>query len=186
MLLTDAQLYDSCVLHLSISTETYLWRQLLSNGGNLFVHLIIYFLSNISIRKNNRRLYLSKRFCISMFNPYLHILVKKWNTWFSIVFLKSKHKIYILLKNDLMRICRPYLGKNFLSQRFFRISHILFKKCNFRILIVFFKIKRKKMRFFRNCDRQNLQTLLKWTVERSDVITAEARGLVGTGGGTQR
>ena len=40
MLLTDVQPYDSDVLHLSISTKTYCWRQLLSNGGNLFIHLI--------------------------------------------------------------------------------------------------------------------------------------------------
>ena len=37
MLLTDIQSYDSDVLHVSISTKTYWWRQLLSNGGNLFV-----------------------------------------------------------------------------------------------------------------------------------------------------
>ena len=40
MLLTDVQPYDSDVLHLSISTKTYCWCQLLSNGGNLFVHPI--------------------------------------------------------------------------------------------------------------------------------------------------
>ena len=40
MLLTDVQPYDSDVSHLSISTKTYWWCQLLSNGGNLFVHLI--------------------------------------------------------------------------------------------------------------------------------------------------
>ena len=41
MLLTDVQTYGSDVLHLSISTKTYWWHQLLSNGGNIFVHLII-------------------------------------------------------------------------------------------------------------------------------------------------
>ena len=41
VLLTDVQPYDREVLHLSISTKTYWWHQLLSNGGNLFVHLII-------------------------------------------------------------------------------------------------------------------------------------------------
>ena len=41
MLLTDVQPYDSDVLHLSISTKTYWLRQLLSNGGNLFVHLLV-------------------------------------------------------------------------------------------------------------------------------------------------
>ena len=40
MLLTDVQPYDSGVLHMSISTKTYWWRQFLSNGGNLFVYLI--------------------------------------------------------------------------------------------------------------------------------------------------
>ena len=40
MLLTDVQPYNSDVLHLSISTKTYWWHQLLSNVGNLFVHLI--------------------------------------------------------------------------------------------------------------------------------------------------
>ena len=39
MLLTDVQPNDSNVLHLSISTKTYWWRQMLSNGGNLFVYL---------------------------------------------------------------------------------------------------------------------------------------------------
>ena len=40
MLLKDVQPYDSDVLHLSISTKTYWWHELLSNGGYLFVHLI--------------------------------------------------------------------------------------------------------------------------------------------------
>ena len=40
MLLTDVQPYDSDVLHLSILTKTYWWRQILSNSGNLFVDLI--------------------------------------------------------------------------------------------------------------------------------------------------
>ena len=50
MLLTDVQPYDSDVLHLSISTKTYWSLQLLSNSGNLFVHLII-FVTNILLRK---------------------------------------------------------------------------------------------------------------------------------------
>ena len=41
MLLIDVQPYGSDVLHLSISTKTYWWHQLLPNGGNLFVHLIV-------------------------------------------------------------------------------------------------------------------------------------------------
>ena len=40
MLLTDFQTCNSDVSHLSISTKTYWWHQLLSNGGNLFIHLI--------------------------------------------------------------------------------------------------------------------------------------------------
>ena len=40
MLLTGVQLYDSDDLHLSISSKTYWRRHLLSNGGNLVVHLI--------------------------------------------------------------------------------------------------------------------------------------------------
>ena len=40
MLLTEVQSYDSDVLHLSISTKTYWWHQLLSNGGNLYAHLM--------------------------------------------------------------------------------------------------------------------------------------------------
>ena len=45
MLLTDVHPYDSDFLHMSISTKTYWWHQLLSNGGNLFVHLIkVYFI----------------------------------------------------------------------------------------------------------------------------------------------
>ena len=39
-MLIDVQPYDSDVLHLSISTKSYWWRQILSNGGNLFVRLI--------------------------------------------------------------------------------------------------------------------------------------------------
>ena len=46
-MLTDAQPYDSNVLHLSISTKTYWWRKILSNGGNLFVHLIYIFSGEI-------------------------------------------------------------------------------------------------------------------------------------------
>ena len=42
MLLTDVQPYDSDVLHLSISTKIYCWNQFLSNGGNLFVHMILF------------------------------------------------------------------------------------------------------------------------------------------------
>ena len=38
MLLTDVYAYDSDVLHPSISTKTYWWHQLLSNGWYLFVH----------------------------------------------------------------------------------------------------------------------------------------------------
>ena len=47
MLLTDVQPYDSDVLHLSISTKTYWWYQLLSNGGNSLAHLIEYFVDSI-------------------------------------------------------------------------------------------------------------------------------------------
>ena len=50
MLLTDVQPYDSDVLHVSISTKTYWWHQLLSNNGNLFVHLI-FFISFIKYLK---------------------------------------------------------------------------------------------------------------------------------------
>ena len=50
---------------------------------------IIYFVPNISKRKNNHRLYSSK---------LIKILVEKLNSWFSILFLKSKHKIYTLSK----------------------------------------------------------------------------------------
>ena len=49
MLLTDVQTYDSDVLHLSISTKTYYCRQLLSNSGNLFVHLIECYFSYSSL-----------------------------------------------------------------------------------------------------------------------------------------
>ena len=42
--------------HLSISTKTYWWRQLSSNGGNLFVHLIAYF--TIGFRHNLKKSYL--------------------------------------------------------------------------------------------------------------------------------
>ena len=68
----------------------------------------IYFLPNISKSRNNRGLYLSKQFYTSTLLSY--ILVKKWNFGFSI-YLKPKHKIYILSKKVLLRICRPHLGK---------------------------------------------------------------------------
>ena len=38
----------------------------------------------------------------------------------------------------------------------FRISHILFKKWNFLILIVFFEIQTKNIHFITNCVKQNL------------------------------
>ena len=41
MLLTDVQAYDRGVSDLSISTKTYWWRKILSNGGNLFIQLIV-------------------------------------------------------------------------------------------------------------------------------------------------
>ena len=43
MLLSDVQPYENVVLHMSISTKTYWWHQFLSSGGNLFVHLIVFF-----------------------------------------------------------------------------------------------------------------------------------------------
>ena len=52
MLLIDVQPYERDVSHLSISTKTYWWRQLLSNGGNLLVHLIR--LSKIKINKGTK------------------------------------------------------------------------------------------------------------------------------------
>ena len=53
MLLTDVKPHDSDVLHLSISTKTYWRRQLLSNDGNLFVHLIIKSIqTKITIKKH--------------------------------------------------------------------------------------------------------------------------------------
>ena len=36
MLFTSVKPHDGEVLHLTIATKTYWWRQLLSNGGNLF------------------------------------------------------------------------------------------------------------------------------------------------------
>ena len=65
------------------------------------------------------------------FNVYFvsHIFWLK-NGYFYHQYLKSKHKIYILSKNFLLRIRRPH-SNNFLSQGFFRMSQILFKKLNF-------------------------------------------------------
>ena len=45
--------------------------------------------------------------------------------------------IYILSKNTLMRICRPYSDKSFSISRFFYISYVLSKKWNFFIWNVF-------------------------------------------------
>ena len=57
----------------------------------------------------------NKKFCKhssihfnAVFVSYMYSLK---NSIFDFKYFKSKHKIYILLKNVLMRICRPHLGK---------------------------------------------------------------------------
>ena len=52
----------------------------------------------------------------------LHILVK--NRIIDFQYLKSKHKIYILSKNVLMRICKPHSGKQFFISKCF--SYLIF------------------------------------------------------------
>lgn len=42
MLLTDDQPYNNDVLYRIILTISYWWCQILSNDGNLFIHLIFY------------------------------------------------------------------------------------------------------------------------------------------------
>ena len=63
MFLTDGQPHNSDFLHLSVSTKTYWRRQLSSNGGNLFVHLIIrikfrrfcsFFLEKVTVRNSGQ------------------------------------------------------------------------------------------------------------------------------------
>ena len=44
-----------------------------------------------------------------------------------------------------IKIIDLFKTNNFANLRFFRISHILVKKLNFRISIVFFKIKKKNI-----------------------------------------
>ena len=69
---------------------------------------IIYFLPNLSKRKNDRRLYLRKRFYRTTLISYLTYFGEKIEFF---QYLKSKHKTYILSRNVLMRICRLHLGK---------------------------------------------------------------------------
>ena len=57
MLLTDVKTYDIDVLHLSFSIKTYWWRQLLSNDGNLFVHLIYIYIYIRMYKLENTHLY---------------------------------------------------------------------------------------------------------------------------------
>ena len=45
---------------------------------------------------------------------------------------------------------------NFVFLRFFRISHIIVKKLNFRFSIVFFQIKKKNMHLMKKCYNSNL------------------------------
>ena len=45
---------------------------------------------------------------------------------------------------------------NFAKLRFFRISHIIVEKLNFRFSIVFFKIKMKNIHLMKKCCGSNL------------------------------
>ena len=57
-------------------------------------------------------------------------------------FLKSKHKIYILSKNVLIRICRPHSGKLFPIPTFF--SYLVFcSKIEFLNFDIFLELKQK-------------------------------------------
>ena len=88
------------LLALSIDFSTFLINYMIK---------IIYFRLNLSKRENNRGLYLRKRFCRTTLISYLtYFLVKKMEFF---QYLKSKHKIYILSRYVLIRICRPHLGK---------------------------------------------------------------------------
>ena len=97
-------------------------------------------------------------------------LLKNWSFDFQKCFIKSKHKICILLENVLMRIYRPNLDKLFSILTFSRISYILFKKLNFLILMIFFLIQTWNIHFIRNYLRQNLYILLKRTILHSYVF----------------
>ena len=67
----------------------------------------MYLLPNISIRKRIRKLLLSKRFFILMLILcHTYIGLKIEFLIFNSVFLKPKHKTYILSKKVLLRICR--------------------------------------------------------------------------------
>ena len=60
MLLSDVQSCGTDILHLTISTKAYWWHQLLSNGGNLFVCLIVslvtFFIETNKIYRIKRRI----------------------------------------------------------------------------------------------------------------------------------
>ena len=62
-----------------------------------------------------------------------HIIVKKLNFWFLIVFFKLKRKICILWKNVTIQICRSLCRKYYCMITFFRVSYNLTGKWNFDI-----------------------------------------------------
>ena len=68
------------------------------------------YLPNISKKEKKSKTVFKQT--IFYFNAYFvpHIFRLR-NGIFDFQYLKSKHKIYILSKNFLLKICRPHLGK---------------------------------------------------------------------------
>ena len=96
------------------------------------------------------RTYLSKKFCISTFFPYILYFGEKIEFLVFKRFLFKYKKIYILLKNMQMQICKTFSGKKFFIITFFVnwrskvYVHLLFK--TLRKCLNFYK---KKLIFFR-------------------------------------
>ena len=93
---------------------------------------IIYFLPNISMRKNNRRLYLNNDFVFRIFWLRNEILD------FNRIFCNGNEKYTFYQKLCLTKFVGLFQVNNFAFQHFFRISHIMVANCNFRFSIVFF------------------------------------------------
>ena len=91
-----------------------------------------------------------------VFFVFYILRLKNWIFDFQQYFFKLKWKIYILSESVSDKIYRPYWRQLFFILTFFRISHIIVEKLNFRYSTVFFKIKTKNIHFIINSVRQFL------------------------------
>ena len=62
-------------------------------------------------------------------------------------------------------------AKSFVFLRFYRISHILVKKLNFRFLIVFFQIEKKNMHIMKKCRISILSIFLEYIIFYNNVFS---------------